>query len=131
MRDGVVFLGTRTSNPVAWTVSQDVRSEGHRVVTLHCRRKENSYGQRAEAAVAGYQRVLRVDLELNGLTAPQGGGEATWQVEYPLTHALTGEVRTLLRLAPPDLGGIVPLAMRELRRRYPSPPSHLSGSVFE
>ena len=46
LKDGVVFLGARTSNPVAWTVSQDVRSEGHRVVTLHCHRKENSYGQR-------------------------------------------------------------------------------------
>ena len=65
---------------------------------------------RAEA-VAGYQRVLQVDLEVNGLTAPQGGREATWQVEYPLTRTLTSEVRTLLRLAPPDLGSIVPLAM--------------------
>ncbi|XP_056445311.1 transmembrane protein 132C [Gadus chalcogrammus] len=110
LKDGVVFLGARASNPVAWTVSQDVRSEGHRVVTLHCRQKENSYGQRAEA-VAGYQRVLQVDLEVNGLTAPQSGREATWQVEYPLTRTLTSEVHTLLRLAPPDLGGIVPLAM--------------------
>uniref|UniRef100_A0A8C5CZG1 Transmembrane protein 132C n=1 Tax=Gadus morhua TaxID=8049 RepID=A0A8C5CZG1_GADMO len=65
---------------------------------------------RAEA-VAGYQRVLQVDLEVNGLTAPQSGREATWQVEYPLTRTLTSEVHTLLRLAPPDLGGIVPLAM--------------------
>ncbi|CAB1446060.1 unnamed protein product [Pleuronectes platessa] len=46
LKDGVAFLGARASNPVAWTVSQDVRSEGHRVVTLHCRRKENSFGQR-------------------------------------------------------------------------------------
>ncbi|CAL8386821.1 unnamed protein product [Boreogadus saida] len=64
-------------------------------------------------AVAGYQRVLQVDLEVNGLTAPQSGREATWQVEYPLTRTLTSEVHTLLRLAPPDLGGIVPLAMAE------------------
>uniref|UniRef100_A0A3B3WQ22 Uncharacterized protein n=1 Tax=Poecilia mexicana TaxID=48701 RepID=A0A3B3WQ22_9TELE len=42
MKDGVVFLGARASNPVMWTVSQDVRSEGHRVVTLHCHRKENT-----------------------------------------------------------------------------------------
>uniref|UniRef100_A0A3Q4BZ12 Uncharacterized protein n=1 Tax=Mola mola TaxID=94237 RepID=A0A3Q4BZ12_MOLML len=65
--------------------------------------------RRAEAA--GYQRVLQVDLEVNGLTGIQGGREVTWQVEYPLSRTLTGEVPTLIRLAPQDLGGIVPLAM--------------------
>ncbi|XP_054469064.1 transmembrane protein 132C [Anoplopoma fimbria] len=109
LKDGVAFLGARASNPVVWTVSQDVRSEGHRVVTLHCRRKENSFSQRAEAP--GYQRVLQVDLEVNGLMVTQGGREVTWQVEYPLTRTLTSEVPTLIRLAPQDLGGIVPLAM--------------------
>nr|XP_040054018.1 transmembrane protein 132C [Gasterosteus aculeatus aculeatus] len=109
LKDGVAFLGARASNPVVWTVSQDVRSEGHRVVTLHCRRKENSFSQRAEAP--GYQRVLQVDLEVNGLMMTQGGREVTWQVEYPLTRTLTSEVPTLIRLAPQDLGGIVPLAM--------------------
>ncbi|XP_077353869.1 transmembrane protein 132C isoform X1 [Festucalex cinctus] len=109
LKDGVAFLGARASNPVLWTVSQDVRSEGHRVVTLHCRRKENSFGQRGEAA--GYQRVLQVDLEVNGLMVPEGGREVTWQVEYPLTRTQTSEVQTLIRLAPQDLGGIVPLAM--------------------
>ncbi|XP_071322549.1 transmembrane protein 132C isoform X1 [Trachinotus anak] len=109
LKDGVVFLGARASNPVAWTVSQDVRSEGHRIVTLHCRKKENSFSQRVEAA--GYQRVLQVDLEVNGLMVTQGGREVTWQVEYPLTRTLTSEVQTLIRLAPQDLGGIVPLAM--------------------
>ncbi|XP_036973614.1 transmembrane protein 132C [Acanthopagrus latus] len=109
LKDGMAFLGARASNPVAWTVSQDVRSEGHRVVTLHCRRKENSFNQRAEAA--GYQRVLQVDLEVNGLMVIQGGREVTWQVEYPLTRTLTSEVPTIIRLAPQDLGGIVPLAM--------------------
>ncbi|TMS08305.1 Transmembrane protein 132C, partial [Larimichthys crocea] len=58
-----------------------------------------------------YQRVLQVDLEVNGLMAIQGGREVTWQVEYPLTRTLTSEVPTLIRLAPQDLGGIVPLAM--------------------
>uniref|UniRef100_A0A3B5AWZ0 Transmembrane protein 132C-like n=1 Tax=Stegastes partitus TaxID=144197 RepID=A0A3B5AWZ0_9TELE len=101
LKDGVAFLGARASNPVVWTVSQDVRSEGHRVVTLHCHRKENM----------GYQRVLQVDLEVNGLMVTQGGREVTWQVEYPLTRTLTSEVQTLIRLAPQDLGGIVPLAM--------------------
>lgn len=65
--------------------------------------------RRAEAA--GYQRVLQVDLEVNGLTGIQGGREVTWQVEYPLSRTLTGEVPTVIRLAPQDLGGIVPLAM--------------------
>uniref|UniRef100_A0A672ZLU0 Si:dkey-112m2.1 n=1 Tax=Sphaeramia orbicularis TaxID=375764 RepID=A0A672ZLU0_9TELE len=92
LKDGVAFLGARASNPVVWTVSQDVRSEGHRVA-------------------AGYQRVLQVDLEVNGLMVTQGGREVTWQVEYPLTRTLTSEVQTLIRLAPQDLGGIVPLAM--------------------
>ncbi|XP_023125076.2 transmembrane protein 132C [Amphiprion ocellaris] len=109
LKDGVAFLGARASNPVMWTVSQDVRSEGHRVVTLHCHRKENSFSQRMEAV--GYQRVLQVDLEVNGLLVTQGGRQVTWQVEYPLTRTLTSEVQTLIRLAPQDLGGIVPLAM--------------------
>ncbi|TDH01925.1 hypothetical protein EPR50_G00167860 [Perca flavescens] len=109
LKDGVVFLGARATNPVLWTVSQDVRSEGHRVVTLHCRRKENSFSQRVEAP--GYQRVLQVDLEVNGLMMTPGRREVTWQVEYPLTRTLTSEVPTLIRLAPQDLGGIVPLAM--------------------
>uniref|UniRef100_A0A3Q2C6T9 Uncharacterized protein n=1 Tax=Cyprinodon variegatus TaxID=28743 RepID=A0A3Q2C6T9_CYPVA len=59
----------------------------------------------------GYQRVLQVDLEVNGLIVTQGSREVTWQVEYPLTRTLTSEVQTLIRLAPQDLGGIVPLAM--------------------
>ncbi|KAF7663485.1 hypothetical protein LDENG_00209470, partial [Lucifuga dentata] len=109
LKDGVAFLGARASNPVVWTVSQDVRSEGHRVVTLHCHRKETSFSQRAEAA--GYQRVLQVDLEVNGLTVTQDGREVTWQVEYPLTRTLTNEVKTVILLAPQELGGIVPLAM--------------------
>lgn len=47
LKDGVAFLGARPSNPTLWMVSQDVRTEGHRVVTLHCRRKESSYGLRS------------------------------------------------------------------------------------
>uniref|UniRef100_A0A8C9Y7I3 Transmembrane protein 132C n=1 Tax=Sander lucioperca TaxID=283035 RepID=A0A8C9Y7I3_SANLU len=42
---------------------------------------------RAEAP--GYQRVLQVDLEVNGLMMTPGGREVTWQVEYPLTRTLT------------------------------------------
>ena len=46
LKEGLTFLGARPSNPTLWMVSQDARSEGHRVVTLHCRRKEVGYGQR-------------------------------------------------------------------------------------
>ncbi|XP_045544840.1 transmembrane protein 132D [Salmo salar] len=60
---------------------------------------------------AGYQRVLQVDLEVNGLLDPLGSRVVMWQVEYPPTRSLTDEVQTLIRLAPQDLGGIVPLAM--------------------
>lgn len=45
LKEGVTFLGARPSNPTQWIVSQDVRSEGHRVVTLHCRRKESAFDQ--------------------------------------------------------------------------------------
>lgn len=55
--------------------------------------------------------MLQVDLEVNGLTVAQGGREVTWQVEYPLSRSLSGEVPTVIRLAPQELGGIVPLAM--------------------
>ncbi|XP_016107058.1 transmembrane protein 132C-like [Sinocyclocheilus grahami] len=108
LKDGVAFLGARASNPVQWTVSQDVRSEGHRVVTLHCRRKEANFGKRVEAA---FQKVLQVDLEVNGLLDPLGSRSVTWQIEYPISRTLSDEIQTLIRLAPHDLGGIVPLAM--------------------
>ncbi|XP_043077669.1 transmembrane protein 132C-like [Puntigrus tetrazona] len=108
LKDGVAFLGARASNPVQWTVSQDVRSEGHRVVTLHCRRKEANFGKRVEA---GFQKVLQVDLEVNGLLDPLGSRSVTWQIEYPISRTLSDEIQTLIRLAPHELGGIVPLAM--------------------
>ncbi|XP_051537026.1 transmembrane protein 132C-like [Myxocyprinus asiaticus] len=108
LKDGVAFLGARASNPVQWTISQDVRSEGHRVVTLHCHRKEANFGKRVEA---GFQKVLQVDLEVNGLLDPLGSRSVTWQIEYPISRTLSEEIQTLFRLAPHDLGGIVPLAM--------------------
>ncbi|KTG42003.1 hypothetical protein cypCar_00006405 [Cyprinus carpio] len=122
LKDGVAFLGARASNPVQWTVSQDVRSEGHRVVTLHCRRKEAIIGKRVEA---GFQKVLQVDLEVNGLLDPLGSRSVTWQIEYPISRTLSDEIQTLIRLAPHDLGGIVPLAMENgescdiKRRKHP------------
>lgn len=51
MKDGAVFLGARASDPVVWTVSQDIRSEGHRVITLHCHRKDNSFIPKYEQEV--------------------------------------------------------------------------------
>ncbi|XP_028828755.1 transmembrane protein 132C [Denticeps clupeoides] len=108
LKEGMVFLGAKATNPTQWTVSQDVRSEGHRVVTLHCRRKDASYGQRMEAA---FQKIVQVDLEVNGLLEPLATRIVTWQVEYPLSRTTSDEIQTLIRLAPQDLGSIVPLAM--------------------
>ncbi|XP_076127404.1 transmembrane protein 132C [Alosa pseudoharengus] len=117
LKEGFAFLGARPSNPTLWMVSQDVRSEGHRVVTLHCRRKEVSYGQRVEV---GWQRVLQVDLEVDAVAggvaaaaavgAP-GSHSISWQVEYPPGRGLVLEADTHLQLAQRELGGIVPLAM--------------------
>ncbi|CAG5920975.1 unnamed protein product [Menidia menidia] len=59
LKEGVAFLGARPSNPTQWIVSQDLRSEGHRVVTLHCRRKESSYDQRRFCCYANSGRTER------------------------------------------------------------------------
>lgn len=59
----------------------------------------------------GFQKVLQVDLEVNGLLDPLGSRSVTWQIEYPISRTLSDEIQTLIRLAPHDLGGIVPLAM--------------------
>uniref|UniRef100_UPI003AAB60C5 transmembrane protein 132C n=1 Tax=Centroberyx gerrardi TaxID=166262 RepID=UPI003AAB60C5 len=108
LKEGVTFLGARPSNPTQWIVSQDVRSEGHRVVTLHCRRKESGYDQRTEV---GVQRVLQVDLKMESFPEPLGSRWMAWQVEYPGSRAATQEAETEIRLAREDLAGIVPLAM--------------------
>lgn len=60
---------------------------------------------------AGLQKVLQVDLEVNGLVDPLGTRSVTWQVEYPISRTFSEELPTLIRLAAQDLGGIVPLAM--------------------
>ncbi|KAM9391510.1 transmembrane protein 132C [Pholidichthys leucotaenia] len=109
LKEGVTFLGARPSNPTQWIVSQDVRSEGHRVVTLHCARKESSYDrQRSEM---GVQRVLQVDLKMESFPEPTGSRWMAWQVEYPASRATTQEVETEIRLAQENIAGIVPLAM--------------------
>ncbi|XP_005729684.1 transmembrane protein 132C [Pundamilia nyererei] len=109
LKEGVTFLGARPSNPTQWIVSQDVRSEGHRVVTLHCRRKESSYDQ--QRPEMGVQRVLQVDLKMESFPEPMGSRWMAWQVEYPASRAATQEVETEIRLAQEDVAGIVPLAM--------------------
>lgn len=60
---------------------------------------------------AGLQKVLQVDLEVNGLVDPLGTRSVTWQVEYPMSRTFSEEIPTLIRLAAHDLGSIVPLAM--------------------
>ncbi|XP_034068559.1 transmembrane protein 132C isoform X1 [Gymnodraco acuticeps] len=109
LKEGVTFLGARPSNPTQWMVSQDVRSEGHRVVTLHCRRKESGYDQ--QRSEMGVQRVLQVDLKMESFPEPLGSRWMAWQVEYPSSRAATQEAETEIKLAQEDLAGIVPLAM--------------------
>ncbi|XP_037339489.2 transmembrane protein 132C [Pungitius pungitius] len=109
LKEGLTFLGARPSNPTQWIVSQDVRSEGHRVVTLHCRRKESGYDQ--QSSDTGVQRVLQVDLKMEIFPEPLGSRWMAWQVEYPASRAATQEAETEIQLAQEDLAGIVPLAM--------------------
>uniref|UniRef100_A0AAQ5XA46 Uncharacterized protein n=1 Tax=Amphiprion ocellaris TaxID=80972 RepID=A0AAQ5XA46_AMPOC len=116
LKEGVTFLGARPSNPTQWIVSQDVRSEGHRVVTLHCRKKESSYDQ--QRSEMGVQRVLQVDLKMESFPEPTGSRWMAWQVEYPASRAASQEVETEIRLAQEDLAGIVPLAMVSDRCDY-------------
>ena len=63
LKEGVTFLGARPSNPAQWMVSQDVRSEGYRVVTLRCRRKQESvYDQRSALPPSGFKCALWVEI---------------------------------------------------------------------
>ncbi|KAM4576655.1 transmembrane protein 132C isoform 1-T1 [Odontesthes bonariensis] len=109
LKEGVAFLGARPSNPTQWIVSQDLRSEGHRVVTLHCRRKQSTYDQ--QRSEIGVQRVLQVDLKMESFPEPTGSRWMAWQVEYPGSRPATQEAETEIRLAQQELAGIVPLAM--------------------
>ncbi|XP_067087038.1 LOW QUALITY PROTEIN: transmembrane protein 132C [Osmerus mordax] len=116
LKEGLTFLGARPSNPTLWMVSQDARSEGHRVVTLHCRRKEASYGQ--SRTEGGVHRVLQVDLKVDSFPDAAGSRWIAWQVEYPGSRSTTQDTETEIRLALEDLGGIVPLAMVSDRCDY-------------
>ncbi|XP_061586745.1 transmembrane protein 132C [Cololabis saira] len=109
LKEGVTFLGARPSNPAQWMVSQDVRSEGHRVVTFHCHRKESTNDQ--QRSEMGSQRILQVDLKMESFQEPTRSRWMAWQVEYPAHRAATQEAETEIRLAQEDLAGIVPLAM--------------------
>lgn len=59
----------------------------------------------------GFQKILQVDLEVEGFLGQLGGRSLTWQVEYPGSRRFTEEVETEVRLAQQELRGIVPLAM--------------------
>ncbi|XP_061762868.1 transmembrane protein 132C isoform X1 [Nerophis ophidion] len=108
LREGVTFLGALPSNPTQWIVSQDVRNEGHRVVTLRCQRKESGFDQQRDDM--GVQRVLQVDLKMESFPELPGSRWMAWQVEYPASSA-TQEADTEITLAQEDVAGIVPLAM--------------------
>ncbi|MCJ8735430.1 hypothetical protein PDJAM_G00246830 [Pangasius djambal] len=108
LKDGVTFLGARPCNPMLWMISQDARVEGHRVVTLHCRKKESSYAQRVEP---GWQRVVQVDLEMDVIVDSVGSGLISWMVEYPGIRATSDETETKIHIVQRELAGIVPLAM--------------------
>ncbi|KAJ8408572.1 hypothetical protein AAFF_G00252070, partial [Aldrovandia affinis] len=108
LKKGVAFLGARPSAPFLWTVSQDERTEGQRVITLQCRRSGPGLGPRPET---GFQNVLQVDLEVADLPDLANSRTVSWQVEYPGTGALTVEAETKIHLAQRNMGGIVPLAM--------------------
>lgn len=62
LKDGVTFLGARPCNPMLWMISQDTRVEGHRVVTLHCRKKESGYAQRSVVSLHRWKYRLRVSF---------------------------------------------------------------------
>uniref|UniRef100_A0A8C9W2R8 Transmembrane protein 132C n=1 Tax=Scleropages formosus TaxID=113540 RepID=A0A8C9W2R8_SCLFO len=108
LKEGLMFLGARASNPLLWMVNQDARSEGHRVVTLHCRQKESPTGQSPEP---GFQKILQVDLEVGGFLGPLATRTLTWQLEYPGGRRPAVETVTEVHLAQQDLRGVVPLAM--------------------
>ncbi|XP_023682765.1 transmembrane protein 132C-like isoform X3 [Paramormyrops kingsleyae] len=109
LKEGVVFLGAKPTAAVLWAVSQDMPSNSRRVVTLHCRRKESGFIQ--SRTETGFQKILQVDLEVEGFLGQLGGRSLTWQVEYPGSRRFTEEVETEVRLAQQELRGIVPLAM--------------------
>lgn len=64
---------------------------------------------RREEVGGARRRLLQVDLEVTAFTAAWVG----WQLEYPLGGSghRSAEVTTTIRLAPQELGAIVPLAM--------------------
>ncbi|KAM7416288.1 hypothetical protein PAMA_018384 [Pampus argenteus] len=77
LKEGVTFLGARPTNPTQWIVSQDVRSEGHRVVTLHCRQKESSYDQQRFCCHANSGRAERTQVLQVVKTFPMRTGSSS------------------------------------------------------
>uniref|UniRef100_A0A3Q2YE17 Transmembrane protein 132C n=1 Tax=Hippocampus comes TaxID=109280 RepID=A0A3Q2YE17_HIPCM len=102
LREGVMFLGARPSNPTQWMVSQDKSAESliGTISFLHSSRED-----------MGVQRVLQVDLKIESFPELPGSRWMAWQVEYPASRSATQEADTEIRLAQEDVAGIVPLAM--------------------
>lgn len=59
----------------------------------------------------GWQRVVQVDLEVDGGGSAVGSRSFSWAVEYPGIRPGMEETETHIHLAQKDLVGIVPLAM--------------------
>ncbi len=59
----------------------------------------------------GWQRVVQVDLEVDGVGSTVVSRSISWAVEYPGIRAGKEETETHIHLAQKDLVGIVPLAM--------------------
>uniref|UniRef100_A0A673G0N9 Si:dkeyp-14d3.1 n=1 Tax=Sinocyclocheilus rhinocerous TaxID=307959 RepID=A0A673G0N9_9TELE len=104
LKDGVAFLGARPSNPTLWMVSQDK--------TVHFKALIGVCLSLSYFSVEpGWQRVVQVDLEVDGVGSTVGSRSISWAVEYPGIRAGNEETETHIHLAQKDLVGIVPLAM--------------------
>lgn len=68
----------------------------------------------------GWQRVVQVDLEVDGVGSTVGSRSIFWAVEYPGIRAGSEETETHIHLAQKDLVGIVPLAMVRKTSYLPS-----------
>lgn len=84
LKDGVTFLGARPCNPTLWMISQDARVEGHRVVTLHCRKKESGYAQRY-VALEFPSKLRRLIWEVNYRDAMKRHFALTFTLKWKYT----------------------------------------------
>lgn len=47
LKKGVAFLGARPSAPFLWSVTQEERREGQKLITLQCSRSDPGFGRRS------------------------------------------------------------------------------------